>query len=119
MDTTAFAISTAANVSKRQDSEQYVQGGLYLLGLEEMYQLRPRSFHYIALRDSAKPTGWDDPATLREMMQRAKELTREVILRVRDGEISVAPLDRELCKYCDFEMACRIRTQGALVQVAT
>ena len=52
-------------------------------------------------------------------MQRAGELTREVMGRVRDGEISVAPLDRELCKYCDFEMACRVRTQGALVQVAT
>ena len=114
-----YKYSTTANVSKRQDSEQYVQGGLYLLGLEETYQLKPRSFHYIALRDSAKPTGWDDPASLREMMQRAGELTREVMARVRDGEISVAPIDRELCKYCDFEMACRVRTQGALVQVAT
>ncbi len=114
-----YKYSTAANVSKRQDSEQYVQGGLYLLGLEELYQLRPRSFHYIALRDSAKKTGWEDQASLREMIHRARTLTREVIGRVRDGEIAVAPLDRELCKYCDFETACRVRTQRALVQVAT
>ncbi len=114
-----YKYSKATNVTKRQDSEQYVQGGLYLLGLQQTLQLTPRSFHYVALRDSAKPTGWDDPASVREMMQRAGELTREVIARVRDGEIAVAPNDRDRCQYCDFRTACRIGTQTQLVQVVT
>ena len=53
------------------------------------------------------------------MMRRATGLTKEVIGRVRDGEIAVAPADRDLCQYCDFETACRIRTQDQLAQVAT
>lgn len=114
-----YKYSKSANVTKRQDSEQYVQGGLYLLGLQQTLQLAPRSFHYVALRDSAKPTGWDDPASLREMMQRAGEVTREVIARVRDGEIAVAPSDRERCQYCDYASACRIGSQTQFVQVAT
>jgi ATP-dependent helicase/DNAse subunit B len=114
-----YKYSKAANVIKRQDAEQYVQGGLYLLGLQQTLQLTPRSFHYVALRDSAKVSGWEDPASLREMMQRAGELTLEVIHRIRDGEIAVAPTDRDRCQYCDFQSACRIRTQTQLVQVAT
>ena len=114
-----YKYSKAANVTKRQDSEQYVQGGLYLLGLERVHHLVPRSFHYVALRDSARISGWDDPASLGEMMHRAAGLTKEVIGRVRDGEIAVAPADRDLCQYCDFETACRIRTQDQLAQVAT
>ncbi|MBY0507648.1 MAG: PD-(D/E)XK nuclease family protein [Bryobacteraceae bacterium] len=114
-----YKYSKAANVTKRQDSEQYVQGGLYLLGLQRTLGLAPRSFHYVALRDSAKISGWDDPASLREMMRRAEELTQEVIARIRDGEIAVRPVDRNNCQYCDFESACRIRTETQLVQVAT
>jgi len=114
-----YKYSKAANVTKRQDSEQYVQGGLYLLGLEQTLQLRPRSFHYVALRDAAKISGWDDPESLREMMQQAGKLTRAVIGRIREGEIAVTPVDRDRCQYCDFQTACRIRTQTPLVQVAT
>ena len=114
-----YKYSKAANVTKRQDSEQYVQGGLYLLGLQKSLGLAPRSFHYVALRDSAKISGWQDPESLREMMQRAESLTQQVMARVRDGEIDVRPADREKCQYCDFESACRIRTQQTqLVQVA-
>jgi len=115
-----YKYSKSANVTKRQDSEQYVQGGLYSLGLEQTLNLIPRSFHYVALRDGAKMSGWEDPASLREMMQRAGEVTREVIARIRDGEITVAPHDRDKCQYCDFQAACRTRTQTQqLVQVAT
>ena len=113
-----YKYSKSANVTKRQDSEQYVQGGLYLLGLQKSLGLTPRSFHYVALRDSAKISGWEDPASLREMMQRAEELTQEVITHVRDGEISVRPTDPDKCQYCDFATVCRIRTQTQLVQVA-
>ena len=112
-----YKYSKSANVTKRQDSEQYVQGGLYLLGLERSLGLQPRSFHYVALRDAAKISGWDDPASLREMMYRAEELTQQVIARVREGEIAVQPTDRDKCQYCDFATVCRIRTQTQLVQV--
>jgi RecB family exonuclease len=112
-----YKYSKSANVTKRQDSEQYVQGGLYLLGLQRTMGLRPRSFHYVALRDGARMSGWEDPAALGEMMQRADEVSRSVIGRVRDGEIAVTPVDRDGCQYCEFERACRIRTQTQLVQV--
>ncbi len=114
-----YKYSKAANVIKRQDSEQYVQGGLYLLGLKQNFGLTPRSFQYVALRDSAKISGWEDPASLQEMMERARALTGEVIARIREGEIAVTPRDRDNCQYCDFRTVCRIRTQTQLVQVAT
>lgn len=100
---------------KVRDHDDYplVQGGLYLTGLAQTRGLQPKSFHYVALRDEAKVHGWSEPGEVRALMEKARELTLDAVARIREGEIGLAPRDKELCTYCELRDACRVSAAEA------
>jgi ATP-dependent helicase/DNAse subunit B len=83
-----------------------VQGGLYLLALEQE-GYKPISFHYCATRGEINWQGWDDPAELRSIMTAAEENTLRVAAEIRNGRIVPQPADPGKCGFCDFRDACR------------
>jgi RecB family exonuclease len=117
-----FKYSKAPGFGKKiREQAPLVQGGLYLIALEQQ-GYRPRSFHYVALRDACQLVGWSDPPAVRELIERARYLTLESVERIRAGEIRVAPRDVQNCAWCELWDACRVDQQPAAapeeVQVA-
>jgi RecB family exonuclease len=88
-----------------------VQGGLYLIALEQQQQLTPKSFHYVALRDEAREHGWEEPGEVRELMRQSRLLTLDAAARIRAGEIAAKPRDPALCAFCELRDACRIAVE--------
>lgn len=93
----------------KQQAAKSVQGGLYMLALARA-GYRPKGFAFVPLRggDIVELIGPPEMA-----MENAREKALDIIARIRNGEIAVEPLDRNDCKWCDFQDACRIQARGA------
>jgi len=81
-----------------------------------------RGWHALATEDASRLTMEDvervRPEELREVIQRAEELTVEAVGKILAGDIAPRPADRNKCKWCDYQDVCRIETAERLVQVA-
>ncbi len=112
---------------KGHDEGRYVQGSLYLLGLEKKLGLRPAGMQFWGLRGETTRRGWvvegrvpeefiqrtDIRVTeknFRGILNQGLERALDAMDEIRDGRIEVAPLDREECNSrCNFRDLCRIQ----------
>lgn len=110
-----YKYSSAAGLAKRfqqPDADRYVQGGLYLLALSEKYAVE--SFHYCGLKGGAHWKGWNDPVSVRQLMEQARQLTVQAAHRVAAGDIAVNPWSPDGCVWCDYRDACRVKELPAV-----
>lgn len=110
-----YKYSSAAGLAKRfqqPDADRYVQGGLYLLALSGKHAVE--SFHYCALKGGAHWKGWDDPVSVRQLMEQARQLTMDAAHRVAAGDIAVRPWSPDGCAWCDYRDACRVKELPAV-----
>lgn len=117
---------------RSHDRGELVQGGLYLWAAEKLLKGVPAGMLYCGLRGEVAWDGWHVPifgwqdlgeswdvAQLRDMMDRAREISIDVATRIAQGVIAPAPADTDKCRWCDARDACRVESQPApLVQVA-
>ncbi|MEO8658294.1 MAG: PD-(D/E)XK nuclease family protein [Bryobacteraceae bacterium] len=109
-----YKYSSPTGVAKRfqkPEADRYVQGGLYLRALRDRY--RVESFHYWGLKGGATQRGWSDPREIRELMAEAERLTVDATRRVAQGEIAIRPFVTNVCGYCDYRDACRVKSLPA------
>ena len=109
----------------------YVQGALYLLGLESQFGYQPAGWFYYGLKKELSCNGWHTglpgfqktgTVCLREELREQLEQTRSVSLgvarQIREGRIEAAPADPQKCQNCAFRDVCRVRTAAALALAA-
>lgn len=114
-----FKYSTASGVAQRLKSESpTVQGGLYALGVEHEPGRKVSSFHYVALREQSRTSGWTEPIAIDELKEKARFQTLEAVEGIRSGDIRVEPRNRTTCDYCELRDACRIRAVQSAEGVA-
>ncbi|MDX2180087.1 MAG: PD-(D/E)XK nuclease family protein [Bryobacteraceae bacterium] len=104
-----YKYSAASAVKNRMDAAETVQGGLYLHALASN-GYRPAGFAYVALRGETKVVEASDPNTL---MEEAERRAVEAVESIRAGRIAAQPSDTDICRWCDFRDACRIRETAA------
>ncbi len=98
-----------ADLKKRFDAPDAVQGGLYLLALRSQGK-NPVGFAYVPLKGDGKIADAPDPA---ELMEQAEQRTLSVVDQVRQGVIEPKPSDLSNCKWCTYRDACRARERVA------
>jgi hypothetical protein len=117
---------------RSHDRGELVQGGLYLWAAEKEYGQAAAGMLYCGLRGEVSWAGWHvpvfgwqdigeswDPGQLREMMDRAVEISQSVALRIAMGEIAPEPADVKKCDWCEFRDTCRVESAPAgLVHIA-
>ena len=104
-----------ADLRKRFDAADAVQGGLYLLALQRAGK-KPVGFAYVPLKGEGRVADAPDPV---ELMEQAEERTLAVVYQVRDGVIEPKPSDLGNCKWCDYKDACRARERVAAQAAAS
>lgn len=98
---------------------RYVQGALYLLGLEKRYGLVPAGLFYCGLKKNVTLDGWHTSLpgfegaactaeVLRELLDAARSATLGAAAEIRKGRVEPWPANREECEYCEFLDVCRI-----------
>ncbi len=113
-DARAFAIDFKYSKLERVKKLNSVQGGLYLLALQDA-GYRPEGFSYVALRDEGEVITLEP----KSLMEQAREDTIESVESIRQGLIAAQPADPDGCRYCDFLATCRIRERsGAAADAA-
>jgi RecB family exonuclease len=98
-----------ADLKKRFDAPDAVQGGLYLLALRS-HGKNPVGFAYVPLKGDGKIADAPDPL---ELMEQAEQRTLSVVDQVRQGVIEPKPSDLNNCKWCTYRDACRARERVA------
>ena len=116
-----FKYTSPLGIRKRiqgYGEDKYVQGALYLLGLETCFGYRPAGLFYYGLRDALTLNGWHigiatagascTPEVLRELLDRARELSLEAARQIRAGRVEPDPTDLDRCDYCAAHDFCRV-----------
>jgi CRISPR/Cas system-associated exonuclease Cas4 (RecB family) len=109
----------------------YVQGALYLLGLESQFGYQPAGWFYYGLKKELSCNGWHTGLPgfqktgavclreeLREQLEQARSVSLGVARQIREGRIEAAPADPQKCENCAFRDVCRVRTAAALALAA-
>ncbi|MCC7498560.1 MAG: PD-(D/E)XK nuclease family protein [Bryobacterales bacterium] len=102
-----------------------VQGGLYLIAVEECFRLPPAGFLYCSVKKELAFYGWHtqsgltltqacEPQHLRQVMEQARSQALEVYHQIGNGRIVPRPADPDKCRSCEFAAICRKET----VQIA-
>tara|TARA_Y100000588_G_scaffold395181_1_gene520917 strand:+ start:11034 stop:13754 length:2721 start_codon:yes stop_codon:yes gene_type:complete len=124
-----YKYSTDSSIRKLTDDEEgYVQGPLYLLGLEQELGLKPIGIQFLGLRnkitrvnkvlDGSLPTtsgAYTETLPERDFQNFLKQgLQRALnaIDKIHTGHIKVDPRDPDRCKHCNFRDLCRIRIES-------
>ena len=111
---------------KAHEEGRLVQGALYLTGLEQVRGVKPAGIRYLGLRGDVNRIGWvstelgDEtlsgkeqpvsPDELREILQRAQQITARAVEEIRAGRMKADPYDLDPCRrYCEMRDVCRIR----------
>lgn len=116
-----YKYSSPQNVSRLAASQQAglaVQGGLYMIGAEEAFNLRPAGFLYCGAKKEVTWQGWHrladlplvspcEPQQLRLVMEQARAQALGVHRQIGEGRIAPRPADRAKCRYCEFAGICR------------
>jgi len=123
-----FKYTSAQGIRKRVQGygeDRYVQGALYLLGLEERFGYQAAGLFYYGLRGGLTLNGWHTglakggtsctPEVLRELLDRARALSLNAARQIRAGKIGPEPADPDRCEYCAARDFCRVT---AALQVA-
>jgi ATP-dependent helicase/DNAse subunit B len=130
-----FKYSSKSGIGKRKagyEQGRFVQGALYLLGLEAREGCRPVGWFYWGFRKETSVTGWHALAReewrgpgvactaeeLRERLEQARAAALDAARQIREGRLEANPADPDRCQYCPFRDACRIRAAGRFM-VAT
>jgi hypothetical protein len=130
-----FKYSSKSGIGKRKagyEQGRFVQGALYLLGLEAREGCRPVGWFYWGFRKETSVTGWHALAReewrgpgvactaeeLRERLEQVRAAALDVARQIREGCLEANPADPDRCQYCPFRDACRIRAAGRFM-VAT
>ncbi len=115
-----YKYSPAAKVRERVS----VQGGLYLLAAERVFNLAPAGMFYCALREPISWEGWhaDVPGlnlgewrtadALRELIVEAEQQAIDTFNSIVSGNKEVNPADPSKCRYCDYRNICRIESRS-------
>jgi ATP-dependent helicase/DNAse subunit B len=113
----------------REDGEnnRFVQGGLYLLALEDR-GYEPAGMLYCGLK---KETTWHGrclviaglkqgvqctPEVLREDLDKARDLSLWAAGRIREGTIEASGADARACQYCDSYDLCRVESRREILR---
>jgi ATP-dependent helicase/DNAse subunit B len=110
-----FKFSSGASLrirEKKQEEGLSLQGGLYLLALQRQGH-SPVSFHYIGLKNEISERGWSDPEVVQGMIESARVSAETAAFRILQGDIRVAPQNRDACQWCEFADACRVQSVEA------
>ncbi|MEN6601290.1 MAG: PD-(D/E)XK nuclease family protein, partial [Bryobacteraceae bacterium] len=98
---------------KEHNEGRRVQGGLYVIAVEQVFGLHVAEMLYFALRGKLeKPRGWQTDEDLRVAAGQARQLTLESAGRIREGVIQPDPADTAQCEYCEFHDCCRVETMA-------
>ena len=106
-----FKLSSDASVQKKQkksDEGLLLQAGLYALALQHL-GLTVESAWFVPLRGSRR-AGWNDPDQIGELISIARTQAEHAHREVLSGVIAPAPSDENLCVWCEFRDACRVKT---------
>jgi len=110
-----YKYSGEKNTKDRQDNDDLLQAPLYLLAAERFFGLEPVGMTYIGLRGGVLVAPWKKGELPEDWRQAAIERTLEIVARIREGRMPVAPSDRKKCRYCDYRDACRDAGAAAVV----
>lgn len=97
---------------KKYDGGTSIQGGLYLAALRES-GATPAGFHLAGVRNETTWCGSRDPDRVHAWVESSITAARDAIARIRAGDITVLPADPDLCRYCAYADACRVRAASA------
>ncbi len=104
---------------KEHNEGRRVQGGLYVIAVEQVFGLHVAEMLYFALRGKLeKPRGWQTGEDLRAAAGQARQLTLESAGRIREGVIQPDPADTAQCEYCEFRDGCRVKTMAQALGAA-
>lgn len=108
-----------------------VQGGLYMLAVQQCLEHRVAGFLLAGVRDKPKWDGWHlglpglskigDSRTeeaLWELAEKARECAIAAFDRIRAGIIAPNPADPGICEHCTFRDVCRIEVEAPAVAAA-
>jgi len=122
--------SVKQRVKEDDDSNRYVQGGLYLIAIEEALGYQPAGMLYCSLKEETTWHGWRlvieglekgkayTPEYLRkEVIDKARERSLWAVGEIRGGKIGPAGTDVRACRYCESYDLCRVESEGQLVKV--
>ncbi len=109
-----------------EEALRFVQSGLYMLAVEEIFGFKPAGMLYCKLKKETSWQGWHaieslrrlhcqerDEAGLREIQENARAASLNAIRKIREGETGPQPADRDVCRHCDFADICRGEGAGA------
>lgn len=108
---------------KAHENGTQVQGGLYMLAVERALGHEVAGMLFVGFRREVRWDGWHVPVSgleekgesrtpegLRELIERAKQVTMDTIRGIREGRVAPDPTDKTVCEYCDFRDVCRVET---------
>jgi ATP-dependent helicase/DNAse subunit B len=108
------------NRIKGYEQGRYVQGALYLLGLNRVYGYTPAGMFYCGLRGDVNLDGWHiglpglervgtacTPQAMWEQLEAARSTALRAAEEILRGKVEAAPEDSDRCQYCAFMDVCR------------
>ena len=105
-----YKYSNAQNTKGRRDNLNLLQAPLYLMAVEQFFQLKAAGMYYIGLKGGMERAGWEAAELPPDWLQQARERTLHIVEEIRAGRVEVAPSDRDKCRFCDCKDVCRIET---------
>ncbi len=112
-------------------SENFVQGGLYLIAAEKCFGMKPAGMLFCGLRRQVSWEGWHTPVAgleqagetvsesrLRELMAVAAEKSAATFDAISSGRIAPQPADRDKCDWCEYRDICRFEIAGEAIGAA-
>jgi hypothetical protein len=115
--------SLKQRVRDDNDSGRYVQGGLYLMALEESLGYQPAGMLYCGLKKETTWQGWHlvidglekgracTPEELRRVLDEARDRSLWAVGEIRGGKIGPAGTDARACRYCESYDLCRVESE--------
>jgi len=101
---------------KEHNEGRRVQGGLYVIAVEQVFGLHAAEMLYFALRGKLeKPQGWQTDEELRAAAGQARQLTLESVGHILEGVIRPDPADTTQCEYCEFRDGCRAEAMAQVL----
>lgn len=104
-----------------------VQGGLYLLAVQERFGSMPAGMLYCSIKKQIETKGWVADGRYRgtgndcseqelaAMMAASRQAAVDTLVQIRSGHIAPDPFDQEKCEYCAAIDVCRWEVQQPAV----
>jgi ATP-dependent helicase/DNAse subunit B len=118
-----YKYSGAQRTKERLKNENLVQAPLYLMAAERLYGVKPAGMFYIGLKGGPLYAGWKKESAMQvppdgdpfppDWLESAGDRTLQVVAKIRNGRIEVAPADTANCRFCDARDVCRVETRAA------